>query len=81
MENKKGIPFDGFGNVIDMLRQSDSAFREKIIRGIAGRDPELAERLLAATNRAIADDRLEKSRRELRRSTQSSNVRGYGSIK
>ncbi len=81
MNAKKGIPFDGFGNVIAMLQAADAPFREKLLRNIAARDPELAERLLSAVNIAIADARLERSQRELRRSTNASNVRGYGTIK
>ena len=75
-ENK--IPFDGFGNVIEMLRTSDPAFREKILRNIAAKDPGLAERLLHATNHALEEDHYRESRRELARSQRQSNVRTYG---
>lgn len=39
------IPVDGRGQIIDMLRVSDHAFREKILRQIAERDPKLAYEL------------------------------------
>lgn len=67
MKKENGIPYDGFGNVLEMLRVSDQAFREKILRGIAQRDRGLAERLLTAlrngTNFEDSMDRLERSQR------------------
>lgn len=78
-ENK--IPFDGFGQVIEMLRTSDKAFREKLLRNIAARDPALAERLLHATNDALSEQHYRESRETLRRAQQSQNVRTYGTRK
>ena len=75
------IAFDGFGNVIEMLRHADKAFREKILRGIAARDPDLAERLLHATNQAIDNQQYSDSRAALKRSQRSQNVRSYGTRK
>lgn len=80
MEQQK-IPFDGFGNVIEMLRHADVNFREKILRNIAARNPEMAERLLEAVNRVLAEDRMARSKSELRRSQNSASVRNYGSNK
>lgn len=51
--DKNDIPFDGFGNVVDMLVHADDDFRAKILRNIARRDRALAERILQATNREI----------------------------
>ncbi len=48
MSKENGIPFDGFGNVIEMLRVADASFRDRILRGIAARDPALAKRLVNA---------------------------------
>ncbi len=47
------IPFDGFGNVVEMLVHADDEFRTKILKNIARRDRALAERILEATNREI----------------------------
>ena len=45
MNKKDGIPFDGFHSVLEMLSQSDSVFRDKILGNIRKRDPNLARRL------------------------------------
>lgn len=79
--NEHKIPFDGFGNVIEMLKQADKAFREKILRNIASKDPGLAERLLIATNEAIENQQYADSRAALRRSQRTQNVRNYGTRK
>ena len=42
---KNGIPYDGFGQVLEMLRQADAGFREKTIRNLKRLDPALARRL------------------------------------
>ena len=54
---KEGIPFDGFGQVIEMLHEAEPAFREKIIRGIAEKDPKLAQKLLQATKNSLNGSR------------------------
>lgn len=86
-QKKEGIPFDGFGQVVEMLQYADVAFREKILRGIAQRDPRLAQRLLAATRAsqaASADEaanssaRLEASRAELARAQHIQRAKTYG---
>ena len=51
---KDEIPYDGFGNVIEMLHHADAAFRDRILRGIAQRDPGLARRLLEATRASLS---------------------------
>jgi hypothetical protein len=53
---KDDIPYDGFGNVIEMLHHADAAFRERILRGIAQRDPALARRLMEATRASLSRD-------------------------
>jgi hypothetical protein len=42
------IRVDGRGQVLDMLRAADPAFREIILRGIEKRDPQLARELRRA---------------------------------
>jgi hypothetical protein len=42
---QKGIPIDGFAQVVAMLEVADPAFRESLLRRIAQRDPRLAEQL------------------------------------
>ena len=54
------IPFDGFANVIEMLKYADNEFRERILRNIAGKDRALAQKLLEATNQAINEENLRK---------------------
>jgi hypothetical protein len=81
MKNKDGVPFDGFGQVIEMLQKADPAFREKIIRNIAARDPALAQRLLNASaraNRAPIEDQYERSQELLAQRQRTLNVRSYG---
>ncbi len=74
---KEGIPFDGFGSVLEMLRRSDSAFREKILRNIRGRDPHLAQRLEHGL-RSSAARQEEDSRAKLERSQRAAHTRQYG---
>jgi hypothetical protein len=79
MNKKEGIPFDGFGSVLEMLRQADGAFREKILGNLRRRDPELAHRLEAhlkprTQSRSHNDD----SRAVLERSQRSAHTRNYG---
>lgn len=76
---KDGIPFDGFGSVLEMLRKSDGAFREKILGNLRRRDPELARRLEAHLKpRAQTQTRNEDSRSVLERSQRSAHTRNYG---
>jgi hypothetical protein len=42
---EKMIPVDGRGQVLEMLRVADPAFREKLLRQIERRDPQLAREL------------------------------------
>lgn len=74
----EGIPFDGFGSVLEMLRTADGAFREKILGNLRRRDPELARRLEAhlkpRTQARASDD----SRAVLERSQRSAHTRNYG---
>ncbi len=42
---EKMIPVDGRGQILDMLRVADPAFREQILRQIERRDPQLAREL------------------------------------
>jgi hypothetical protein len=51
---RDGIPFDGFGSVLEMLQKSDAAFREKILTNLRRRDPMLAQRLEAGLRSAFA---------------------------
>lgn len=41
------IPFDGFQQVLEMLRVADPAFRESLLRRLAARDARLARDLRA----------------------------------
>lgn len=79
MNKPEGIPFDGFGSVIEMLRRSDSAFRDKILFNIRRRDPDLARRIEAHLRPAAASTRREEeSRAMLERSQRSAFTRNYG---
>ena len=78
---KEGIPFDGFGSVVEMLQRSDAAFREKILTNLSRRDPHLARRLAAyfqQGRRETAAPSREDSRTVLERSTRSAQTRQYG---
>jgi hypothetical protein len=80
---KEGIPFDGFGSVVEMLRRSDGAFREKILSGIRRRDPHLARRLEAHLQPAQTQAQSQAQSREdnralLERSQRSAHTRNYG---
>lgn len=77
MMKKEGIPFDGYGSVLEMLRRSDAAFREKILMNLRRKDPELARRLeqsLRSTSRRAEDD----TRTVLERSQRAAISRNYG---
>lgn len=82
MSNKEdGIPFDGFGAVLEMLNRSDAAFREKILANIHRRDPQLAKRLAAnlrPQRQAQASRREDESRAALERGQRAAFTRNYG---
>lgn len=72
---QEGIPFDGFGSVLEMLQKSDANFRHKILLNIARRDPHLARRLEAGLKgNALPED----SRATLERSQRAATARSYG---
>jgi len=72
---KEGIPFDGFGSVVEMLRKADGPFREKILSGIRRRDPHLARRLEANLGPSSWE---EESREALERGQRAAYTRTYG---
>ncbi len=85
MAKHDGIPFDGFGTVIEMLHKADSAFCEKIIRNIAAKDPVLAQRLRNALQQESMQARsnnsssaLENSQKALERGQRVAITRNYG---
>jgi hypothetical protein len=69
-----GIPFDGFGSVVEMLKRSDSSFREKILTNIRKKDPRLAQRL----ENNLRIDVEESSRAALERGKRAAFARNYG---
>lgn len=73
-----GIPFDGFGSVLEMLRTADGAFREKILLNLRRRDPELARRLEAHLKPRNQSPSRDDSRAVLERSQRSAHTRNYG---
>jgi hypothetical protein len=44
--SEREIRVDGMGQVIEMLRSADPAFRASLIRRLQARDPDLARKLL-----------------------------------
>ena len=44
-KKEKPIPVDGFGQVMEMLKIADPAFRESLLKRLAARDKELAYNL------------------------------------
>lgn len=46
------IRIDGMGQVFDMLKAADPAFRESLLKRLAARDPRLADRLRVDLARA-----------------------------
>lgn len=73
---KQGIPYDGFGHTLEMLRRADAAFREKILGNLRRMDPSLAQRLEAGLRGSARRD--EDSRVQLERSQHSAATRNYG---
>lgn len=79
--DKNNIPYDGFGNVVEMLVHADDEFRAKILRNIAKKDRALAERILAATNRAINNQLLMESKEPAKPAPgRAKQARNYGSF-
>lgn len=78
MSKDKGIPFNGFQSVIEMLRHADSAFRENLLNNVRRRDPVLARRLEAAVGAWIARDAANDTRAMLDRSQRAAQTRNYG---
>ena len=72
---KEGIPFDGFGSVVEMLRRADGPFREKLLGNIRRRDPELARRLELNLRAQAARD---EENRISERSHRATHSRNYG---
>lgn len=78
---KDGIPFNGFASAIELLKNSDAAFAQKILRNIAKMNPAMAERLEAALKRqgrSVSAHDLENSQAALSRSTRNAQTRNYG---
>ena len=44
-QEEKKVNFNGFGQVLEMLRVADDSFRESLLRRLAQQDPALARRL------------------------------------
>jgi len=42
----KMIPINGFGQILDMLKAADPAFRESLLRRVAAKDARLAQSLI-----------------------------------
>lgn len=73
---REGVPYDGFASVLEMLRRSDGAFREKILGNLRRMDPHLARRLeLGLRNTSQAEN---DSRAALDRSQRAALARQYG---
>ncbi|RZA09447.1 MAG: hypothetical protein EOP11_01695 [Proteobacteria bacterium] len=84
MKKDKGIPFDGFGSVLEMLHGADANFREKILNNLRRRDPDLVRRLesglrhTAASYESRDSSRQDNSRALLERSQRNAFTRNYG---
>ena len=77
MNRREGVPYDGFGSVLEMLRRSDGAFREKILNNLRRMDPALARKLeMGLRNSSPAEN---DSRAALERSQRAALTRAYGS--
>lgn len=72
----KGIPFNGFNSVLEMLRHADAAFREKLLGNVRRRDPALAQRLEQELRALSSRDK--DSRAALERGTRAAQTRNYG---
>jgi len=77
MSFDKGIPFNGFDSVLEMLRQADAGFRRKILLNLEKRDPQLARRI-AAELAAWANATEDSSWETLERSQNRAFARNYG---
>jgi hypothetical protein len=82
MSNKRdGIPYDGYGNVLEMLKRSDAQFREKILSNLRKKDPVLARRLeqsLQPTRRQEEEMSFDDSQAALERGKRAAFTRNYG---
>lgn len=82
MRPKDGIPFDGFGSVVEMLQRADAPFREKILQNLRRRDPGLADRIERNLRPARAHTRESgrevDSRATLERSQRAAFTKNYG---
>jgi hypothetical protein len=79
MHPEKGIPYDGFRSVLEMLTHADANFRDKILSNLRRRDPELCRRLeahLRASYRSQPSEDV--SRAQLERSQRAAHTRNYG---
>jgi hypothetical protein len=74
----KGIPFNGFQSVIEMLRHADVHFREKLLGNVRKRDPILARRLEAELREQLARSNSDDNRGALERGTRLAQTRNYG---
>ena len=74
----KGIPFNGFQSVIEMLRHADVNFREKLLGNVRRRDPSLARRLEAELREQLSRSAAEDGRGALERGTRMAQTRNYG---
>jgi hypothetical protein len=76
MNSKKdGIPFNGFHSVLEMLRRSDSVFRNKLLLNLRRKDPQLAQRLESELREWVARDQ---GSLALERGTRAAQARTYG---
>ena len=74
----KGIPFNGFQSVIEMLRHADVNFREKLLSNVRRRDPHLARRLEAELRDQLSRASSNDARDALERSQRLAQTRTYG---
>ena len=72
MKHNEGIPYDGFGSVLEMLQKADRPFQERLLRNLKKMDPSLAHRLEAALARTRDNSAV------LERSIRATVSRNYG---
>ncbi len=81
MNKRDGIPYDGYGNVLEMLKRSDAPFREKILANLRKKDPVLARRLeqsLQGSRKQAEPADYEDSQVALERGKRAAFARNYG---
>jgi hypothetical protein len=71
--NNRGIPFDGYASVLEMLQKADVGFRERILNSLRKRDPSLARRLESNLRNSYSD-----SASALAQTQRMVLTRGYG---